>query len=95
MAYVVVQGLCKVFQYGTCGNLTVAQMVNTESLQVAYLEMAGKLLAGKVIGKDPVVKLTQAVSGSERLAELLATATLYEHLLGRTVCLYDRPGPLQ
>ena len=65
MTYVVVQGLCKIFKYGTGCHLSVLEMVNTETLQVAHLEMAVKLLAGKIIGKDPVLKLTQAVSGSE------------------------------
>ena len=65
MAYVVVQGLCKIFKYGSGSHLSVLEMVNTETFQVAYLEMAVKLLTGKIIGKDPVFKLTQAVSGSE------------------------------
>ena len=49
MAYVVVQGLCKIFQYGTCRNFSVAQMINAESLEVTNLEMAVKFFLGTLL----------------------------------------------
>jgi hypothetical protein len=85
MAYVVVQGLCKIFKYGTGSHLSVLKVVHSESLKVTDLEMSVKLLTGKIIGENPIFQLTQAVSGTERLTELLAAATLYEHLLRRKV----------
>ena len=65
MADVVVQGLCQIFQYGAGGHLTVLQVVHTESLEVAHMEVAVEFLAGKILGKDPVIKFTQAVTGAE------------------------------
>ena len=65
MADVVVQGLCQVFQYGAGGYLAVLQMIYAESLEVAHMEVAVEFLAGKILGKDPVIKFAQAVTGAE------------------------------
>ena len=65
MADVVVQGLCQVFQNGAGSYLAVLQMVNAESLEVAHMEVAVEFLTGKILGKDPVIKFTQAVAGAE------------------------------
>ena len=82
MADVVVQGLCQVFQNGSGSYLAVLQMIYAEPLEVAYMEMTVEFLAGKILGKDPVIQFTQAVTGAERLLKLPTTASLNEGLLG-------------
>ena len=75
----------KVLQYGTTGNNTALEMVNTKAFEVLHAEMFQQFLLGGLFGEYPVVELESEELTAEELFKLLLTVALKEHFLGREI----------
>ena len=67
------------------GDNTVMQMLNAEAFQRLGFEMTEQLLTGRLLGKYPVFKFENAVTGTEETFEICLVFPIVKYLLGREV----------